>query len=82
MVSFSEGIRDIENRLCTRIDKLDSKLEDFIKSQRIEDNQQFKMIIEQNENFRADFMKLVKICLGIFGGISTIITAILITKGG
>jgi hypothetical protein len=58
------------------------KIEDYIKQQRLEDSEQFKMIIAQNENFRKDFMRLVKICLGVFGGLATVITAILTIKGG
>jgi len=76
-----ENIRDVENRLCSRIDALDAKFESYAREQRAQDVHQFDQLIAQGDKFRGDTIRIIKISLGIFAGVATVITAIVTIKG-
>lgn len=76
-----ENIRDVENRLCNRIDALDAKFESYMKEQRAQDAHQFDQLIAQGDKFRADMIRIIKISLGVFSGVATVISAIVAIKG-
>jgi len=51
-------------------------MEEFVKTQATQQEKVLNIIVDQSEKARTDTMKVIKISLGIFGALATLVTAL------